>query len=316
MATMSSPKDHLPGPFTDAQITSLLNSLGSPQPTSIRSLTSSGAFHTIYTITYGASDLLTWLNAKSVPMDHNYTELILRISGNHIPERKTENEVAILSWLSMNTSIPVPRVVAFDSTCYNVLEKEFIFLTREPGECLADVFHTFNDKQIDYILNQLVDVLVELHKHPSKHIGGLCFSDTDHVVPGPVLEETFWHVADISQYWPEGESFSTLNISGPYHSYVAYITAHIERYIHAITIHTSLHFMHDTLPLLETFLSKMKEPAMAEILNNVKLRLSHKDLHFGNILVDPFSARITSILDWEFSGVVPYPRWNPGRAFL
>lgn len=178
------------------------------------------------------------------------------------------------------------------------------------------MFHTLNDKQMDYILDQLIDVLMELHKHPFKHIGGLCFSDKDHVVPGPVLEETFWHVADIFQYWPEGESFSALNISGPYYSYVAYITAHVERYIHAITNHPSLQFMHDTLPLLAIFLSKISESPMAEILNRVKLRLSHKDLHFGNILVDPSSARITSILDWEFSGVVPYPRWNPARAFL
>jgi hypothetical protein len=57
-------------------------------------------------------------------------------------------------------------------------------------------------------------------------------------------------------------------------------------------------------------------PEHAKKLNDVKLRLAHKDLLFGNILYDFESDRVTAILDWEFSGVVPFTLRNPRRSFL
>ncbi|KAI8965555.1 hypothetical protein F5Y11DRAFT_367910 [Daldinia sp. FL1419] len=57
-------------------------------------------------------------------------------------------------------------------------------------------------------------------------------------------------------------------------------------------------------------------PSHADELNNVKLRLAHKGLHFANILYDVFSGTITAVLNWEFSGVVPFTQWSPRRTFL
>ena len=43
-------------------------------------------------------------------------------------------------------------------------------------------------------------------------------------------------------------------------------------------------------------------------------------MHFANIMAEPTSDgeyyKITAILDWEFSGVVPSTRWDPTKAFL
>jgi hypothetical protein len=170
--------------------------------------------------------------------------------------------------------------------------------------------------QTDTILDQLIDVNAELHKHAWSHVGGLTFDDDGHIIPGPVLEETFWFDPDILALWPVGETFDSLNVSGPFASYTQYISAHLLKYKHAIEIHPSLDFMHDILPQLDRFLAIMTSCPMQTKLNNIPLRLAHKDLHFANILVDPTTARITSIIDWEFAGVVPFTRWNPSRAFL
>ncbi|KAH0362618.1 hypothetical protein KCU65_g7933, partial [Aureobasidium melanogenum] len=212
--------------------------------------------------------------------------------------------------------MPVPRVVAYNSSANNPLGHEFILMTREPGESLADVYSSFASAQMDFFLDQLIDVNAELHKHTWSHIGGLSVDNTGHIIPGPVLEETFWFEPDILALWPAEETFKSLNISGPYNSYTEYISAHLLRYKHAIEVHPSLDFMRDILAQLDRFLAIISAEPMRSKLNDISLRLAHKDLHFANILVDSITARITAIIDWEFAGVVPFTRWNPSRAFL
>ncbi|KAI5247437.1 hypothetical protein E4T43_02025 [Aureobasidium subglaciale] len=191
-----------------------------------------------------------------------------------------------------------------------------MLMTRESGVSLADVYASLDPTQMDGILDQLLDINAELHKHEWPHVGGLCFDGDGNIVPGPVLEETFWFEPDIIALWPSGETFESLNISGPFASYTNYISGHLLKYKHAIEIHSSLGFMRDIVPQLDRFLDVIATEPLRAKLNNVPLRLAHKDLHFANILIDPSTAKITSIIDWEFAGVVPFTRWNPSRAFL
>ncbi|KAJ4307411.1 hypothetical protein N0V84_012758 [Fusarium piperis] len=72
--------------------------------------------------------------------------------------------------------------------------------------------------------------------------------------------------------------------------------------------------MRDVVPRLESFEAALH--THADELNRVKLRLAHKDLHFANMVFDVSLGRIKGILDWEFSGVVPFTKWNPRRSFL
>ncbi|THX82030.1 hypothetical protein D6D05_04004 [Aureobasidium pullulans] len=315
---MGTPRDHLPQSITENHVAALLEGFSSPTPKAIRQLKVTAAFHIIYIVNYAPSKLDSWLLSKGISTRQEYSpsELILRISGNHISKIKTNNEAAVLSWLHNSTDIPVPQVVAHDSSIDNPLEHEYILMTREPGESLSDVYDTIGSDRMDSILDQLIDINTELHKHTWSHIGGLSLEKNGAIVPGPVLEETFWFEPDIAALWPAGETYSSLNILGPFDSYLDYISAHLLKYKHAIDVHSSLKYMHDVLPQLERFLEIIAEEPMKSKLNNIPLRLAHKDLHFANILIDPSTARITSIIDWEFAGVVPFTRWNPSRAFL
>jgi aminoglycoside phosphotransferase (APT) family kinase protein len=314
---MGSPKTHLPRLLTSDDVQSLLDTLSSPSPQDIRKLMVTAEFHVIFVITYKAADLKSWSRTEDIqPQNDNTTELILRVSGNHVSTIKTENEAAVLLWLDKDTNIPVPRVIAYDSSVHNPLHHEYILMTRESGQSLADVYSSFDSAQMDTVLDQLLDINADLHKHTWSHIGGLTFDDSGHIIPGPVLEETFWFEPDILDLWPAGETFDSLNISGPFTSYTQYISAHLLKYKHAIEIHPSLEFMHDILSQLNRFITIITSDPLQIKLDNIPLRLAHKDLHFANILVDPATAQITSIIDWEFAGVVPFTRWNPSRAFL
>lgn len=67
------------------------------------------------------------------------------------------------------------------------------------------------------------------------------------------------------------------------------------------------------MPRIRAFVATIQEPANAEKLNPVTYVLAPKALHFGNIMcdLDHPDCPIIAILDWEFSGVLPAPRWNP-----
>ena len=300
---MGSPTDHLPKSISEDSINVLLAAVGLPKATTIVSPKVTAQYHLIYMITLPPND-------KS-----SHTGLDLRVSGHHLPKIKTENEVGVMSWISKNTTIPIPNLVAYDASVNNPISHEYTLLSRVEGATLSEIYQSLNDEQISQILDQLIDILSMLHAHEWDAIGGLNLNDYGEIVVGPVLEETFWQVPDIDQkLWPEGETVTTLNIGGPYPTYVEYISAQIQKYAHLIEIHNKLAFMRDSIPRLEAFLTTL--PEHSDKLNDVKLRLAHKDLHFANMLYDISSGKITAILDWEFSSVVPFTKWNPRRSFL
>jgi len=306
--------DYLPPPFTDAEILALLSSILFPVPTTIRPLKVTAAFHIIYILTYASPLIAPKLPAHLRPTTPTL-DLILRISGNHVAAIKTENEAATLSWLRQHTGIPVPDVLAYDVTLNNPLEREFMLLNRCPGVAVSDIYSTLSDTQLDSLINQLIDIQSELHTHEFYAIGGLAHSSSSPstIIPGLILDEHFWLTPDITTYFPT-QTFHSMNALGPFPNYVSYTTASTQKHIHAIRLNSSLAKHKDLLPRLSAFLLIL--PSHAEILNDVPIRLAHKDLHFANILVDPTTMRITAILDWEFAGTVPFPRWDPARAFL
>ncbi|KAF5573625.1 hypothetical protein FPANT_12237 [Fusarium pseudoanthophilum] len=300
---MSSPADHLPLPLAEHAIQALLQALHLPQATSISNPQMTAQYHSVYFLTLTPTEL--W---------RGYSELVLRVAGNHLPEIKTMNEIGVMAWLSKNTTIPLPEVIAYDATNSNPIDHEYTLLSRIPGVTLSDIYGSLSDKQQNDILDQLIDFLTQLQAHPWDGIGGLTFDHRGEVQLGPVVDETFWQVPDIEALWPEGETVATLNIGGPYETYVEYMIAHVAKYIRLIQAHEKLAFMRDIIPRLEAFVAAL--PRHAKELNNIKLRLAHKDLHFANMMYDPSTAKITGILDWEFAGVVPSPQWNPRRSFL
>lgn len=313
---MGTPADYLPQPIADGDINRLLVSLGLPRADRIQRATVTAEYHGVYLLT--------------MPPDSpaKYPELVLRVSGHHLPRIKTENEVGVMSWVSRNTNIPIPALVAYDSTTANPTRHEYTLLERVPGETLSDIYSYLDDAEMDSILDQLIDMLSELHSHEFSAIGGLNIRSEPAltVVSRPsskgdggdihvtrIVDETFWMAPEIKKLWPEGETVDSLNLGGPYSTYADLISAQVQTYIKLIRTHDKLGFMRDALPQLEHFVDEVR--AVPEV-NDVKLCLAHKDLHFANILFSRESGRITAILDWEFSGVVPLPLWDPRRAFL
>ncbi|KAM0247757.1 hypothetical protein ACHAQJ_009718 [Trichoderma viride] len=310
---MGTPKEHLPISISEDTIRALIASLCLPPPQSVSSLSTTAEYHSIYVLSF-ASEVAAALSPTLLPLPNDdCVQLILRISGHHLPRIKTINEVAVMTWVRQNTRLPVAEVVRFDASTNNPLGHEFTLLQRLPGVAVSDVYDRLSPELLDRLIDQMVDVIHQTHTMSWHGVFGLQFDDNGDVVPGPVIEETFWQEPDVAKYWPNSESVQTLNICGPYNSYTDYIAAMVRVFQHAIRLHPSLEDMRDLLPRLDAFidiLSRYPE------LNNTRYILAHKDLHLANVMYDEMSGCITGILDWEFSGIVPAPRWNPVKAFL
>lgn len=299
---MGTPADHLPLAISKDAINELLQTTGLPRATAIANPKVTAQYHSIYFVTLPPTE-------KS----HGYSELVLRVSGRHLPAIKTINEVGVMTWLSKNTAIPLPEVIAYDASVDNPIGHEYTLLSRVQGVTLSDIYDSLSDGQIAQILDQLIDFLCQLQAHPWEGIGGLVLDEQGEAKLGPVVDETFWQVSDVEALWPEGETVATLNIGGPYPTYVDYISAQVLKNIRLIQTHDKLTFMRDVVPRLESFEAALY--THADELNRVKLGLAHKDLHFANIVFDVSSGRITGILDWEFSGVMPLPSGTQDARF-
>ncbi|KAL7929174.1 kinase-like domain-containing protein [Trichoderma chlorosporum] len=309
---MSLPREHLPLAVPEDSIRALIASLDLPPPQSVTTMSTTAEYHSIYVISFEPEVAATFFPTLLRP-NKDSVEFILRISGHHLPRIKTINEVATMTWVRQNTRLPIAEVIRYDASTDNPLGHEFTLLERLPGVPVSEVYDRLSPELLDSLINQMIDVIHQIHSVSWNCVSGLQFDNEGNVVPGPIVEETFWQQPDVARYWPDSESVGSLNIGGPYKCYTDYITAMVRVYQHALRLHPSLADMRDLLPRLDDFVNTL--PRFPE-LDGTRYFLAHKDLHFANIMFDEVSGRITGILDWEFSGIVPAPRWNPVRAFL
>ena len=126
--------DHLPKPISENAINALLVAIGLPKATKIVSPKVTAQYHSIYMIDIPH-------NSKS-----GHTDLVLRISGHHLPQIKTKNEVAVMSWISKNTTIPIPDVVAYDASVENPIAQEYTLLSRVQGATLSEIYQSLDDQ--------------------------------------------------------------------------------------------------------------------------------------------------------------------------
>jgi hypothetical protein len=172
---MGTPADYLPQPVPDDDINRLLVTLGLPPADCIQRATVTAEYHGVYLITMPPNNLA------------EHSELLLRVSGHHLPCIKTENGVGVISWVARNTSIPLPALVAYDSTTANPTGHEYTLLERVSGETLFDIYSSLNDTEI--------------------------------------VDDTFWMPPEIEKLWPENETVDSLNLGGPYRTNADLVSA-------------------------------------------------------------------------------------------
>lgn len=118
-----------------------------------------GLFNKLYNISYP---------------DH-HTSYLFRVTLPIEPYYKTESEVATISYLRANTSIPVPQVFAWDSDRSNELHFEWILMAKLDGVPLSGVWRKVPwDKKLE-LTATIAGMIKQLRDHKFNRIGGLYF---------------------------------------------------------------------------------------------------------------------------------------------
>lgn len=303
---------------SSGDVKKLLQSLGIPEPDTIAFPASQGSLNQIVVLEWAEPTLKDILNRYGVDpqQSDSPTCLLLRIASDEMPHIKLENEAATISWVASNTAIPVPHIVHHDSTTSNPLEHEYIIMTFSKGVPGSTLYPTLSTEAMDHILDQLGEHIIQLHQKPFDCVAGLKTTEDKQIIPGPFIDETQWTIPELAKHWPTTTKFEDLTPISPtgFPSFTEYLTARLTCYINAIPVHAALtslpYLTKSNITLLTRFIKEINTPEQAELINDTRYILAHRDLHFGQLLIDPDTANITAILDWEFAAIIPAPLWQ------
>lgn len=108
----------------------------------------------------------------------NKGNFIFRVTLPVAPVVKTQSEVATMAFVREKTSIPVPRVVHFDSDLKNELGSEWILMERLDGQPLREKWHDFSWLPKGLLVMQIADFVAQLSRVQFRGIGSLFFTDS------------------------------------------------------------------------------------------------------------------------------------------
>jgi hypothetical protein len=106
------------------------------------------------------------------------------------PGDKVRNEVATLDYIKQHTSIPVPTVIAYDSSSKNALGFEWILMEKIPGTTLRNIWSSLSDASKVAITREIASYTLQIRENCVFHeIGGLYHDVERGFTMGPIVTQ-------------------------------------------------------------------------------------------------------------------------------
>lgn len=234
--------------------------------------------------------------------------LLIRISLPVCPHDKTRGEVTTLRWLAENTTIPIPKVVAFDDTSRNEIGFEWILMELMPGVSAWKQWRSLTMAQKVFLTQQIAEFQAQLfrQKFPSASFRGIgtlgCAPEGSKPVPGQLVSNMFFMGNHINY---DGVH------RGPFHSshdwlksFLEIMTREFKDVVADCEDEDEIEEAEDALEVakrLITLLPKIFPPIEEP---SERTALMHHDLGLQNILLDE-KGNISAVLDWECVSAMP-----------
>lgn len=153
----------------------------------------------------------------SISCSGHSTNYLLRVALPLVPYYRIESEAAVLSYLKENTSIPVARVIAWESSAATDLGFEWILLEKIEGAALYDIWRKVPWESKLEIVAALAPLLGQLWDHKFDRIGSLYFkgweSQSDPEYQSTIAFPTRDHLIENLQIPGESEDPATKKAS-------------------------------------------------------------------------------------------------------
>ncbi|CZT49106.1 uncharacterized protein RSE6_09896 [Rhynchosporium secalis] len=234
----------------------------------------------------------------------------------------TASEVAVLQLVRSQTTIPVPRVLAWNSSSSNPVEAEYIVMEKAPG---TQLFQKWDDIDGDCrlsLIKQITELEHQLASIPFPASGHLYVKESilknKHALLDSSIDPKYQYGIGPScdRSWDMDQSqlssVSSRNLDkGPF---AVYGRALADREIFRLRTQSStrsyrLHDanIEDDIDLLLKAADLMERlESYPSLMQNYRPTLWHTDLHMGNIFVSETEPQtIVSLIDWQSISVSP-----------
>lgn len=258
-----------------------------------------GAFNKLYRVQYGKESLAMRI---SLPVD---------------PSSKTESEVATLHFMRENGNIPVPKVIAFNSSSSDPIGFEWILMDFMPGMPLEEGWRSISWSAKEAIVEQLAVYSASMYRRQFHAIGNIYPNPKR---PDPRTLE-IKRIVSMQFFW--GDHISQAVPRGPFKSSQDWIAARLsfdeadgEKVLQHSRDEDDREDAESTLRIIKGLRNYLPEVFPAKGIE--RTMFCHDDLSQHNILVDK-DGRLTAIVDWECISALPlwkacqYPAFLQGR---
>lgn len=255
-----------------------------------------GAFNKLYRIT---TEGQTCLMRVSLPVDPHY---------------KTESEVATIEFVRQKTSLPVPKIIAFDSDNENELGFEWMLMEMMPGIPLRKRWRKMSWAAKEELIKRLVEEQVRLFERRFQRIGNIFQSSSGSTPDSFTLDRM------VSLIFLWGNHLTHDVLRGPFTSSHDWLKARLQfvlndqqRILATSCDEYEIEDAESTLDLAEKLLELLPTIFLPTVSASESTALFHDDLSMNNILVDE-NGQLAAVLDWECVSAVPlwracqYPR--------
>ncbi len=212
-------------------------------------------------------------------------------------------EAAVLAFVGRHLPrVPVPRVHGFEDMDAE-LGCGWMIQTLVPGVPWTEMWPTAQAPARTRLLQQLADAVGELNSISFRHGGSLVFASA--ATPGCVRVPCAWQTADGTEHCDPDFVLIGMN-----ENYLDPSNRPAESWFDLLRIllteqAKAMHGDASWGPLSEP-LQDFAQNVLSGVCGSPPFVLAHCDLQDRNILVDPTTATITGILDWEWSGALPF----------